>query len=361
MQLHQSRIRALDGVRGLAVLLVLLHHAVHFANPPFPPSGAFDSIAWELHVGVDLFFVLSGYLITRLLLEGKGQPSYFKNFYARRALRIFPLYYLFVLVLTVFVPVALHGTAIAHELSSHQLVYWLYVSNFDVFFHGWPRWPRELLSHTWSLSIEEQFYLVWPAVVRVVHKRRLLVAIAITLTGSVALRLAINLLGYGSRARVCTPAHLDGLMLGALIALLQHLETSPKVLRKLAAGCSALGVSLRIAALWVPFESLDSMLIASWSALFAALVAFSVSAPQESRVNRILGRRELVFLGKYSYGIYLIHQPLFMLIGRHVHSGSLPERSAVVLLVGGLTTAVLAVVVFETFERRFSKLKTRFE
>ncbi len=359
--MEHARVKALDGIRGAAVLMVLVHHAVNFAGAPSPLSNPFAALAYELHVGVDLFFVLSGYLITRILLDTKASENYFKFFYARRALRIFPLYYLFVACFVWLVPAFLAGHAGARELAENQAVYWLYASNFDVMFHGWPVWPRVVLAHAWSLAIEEQFYLVWPAAVRFLSPKGLQRAILITLSASVALRLVITVLGYGLRARVCTPAHLDGLMLGALFATLQALGTPLLRLRKLSFVLLGCGAVLRLLAWGMPLDRLEGMLIASWSAVFAGLLGLSLTSGPRARLNQLLGNRFQTFFGRYSYGIYLIHQPLFALVARYSHLTSVAARSALNLGLGGSVAVALAMLSYRYFEQPFLRLKSHFD
>ena len=155
-----TRIRPLDGLRGLAVLAVVLYHATLLA----PGTGATGRtllaaarLGWA---GVDLFFVLSGFLITRLLVESRGADNYFRVFYARRLLRIFPLYYVSLLVLVLLFRVP----------GGESLWYWLYASNVKATLSGWPSAP---LSHFWSLAVEEQYYLVWPLAVSLLSRRAL--------------------------------------------------------------------------------------------------------------------------------------------------------------------------------------------
>src|SRR5580698_6867484 len=175
-----KRIRQLDSVRGLAVLLVLVH------NTDIYPSlhlGLITNAGWS---GVDLFFVLSGFLITGILIDTKEAQNYFSSFYARRMLRIFPLYYA---VLTLLVIVALHPT---------QIYYYLYLSNWLILLKD--GWQPNVAGHFWSLAVEEQFYLIWPLCVWLLPKRYRL---RFTLAGCVfALMLRLGLVAtYGpSRA-----------------------------------------------------------------------------------------------------------------------------------------------------------------
>ena len=154
---------ALDGLRGIAIILVLLHHLTIYR----PTRGIDEWIATVPLVGwsgVDLFFVLSGFLITGILIDARGSKRYFTSFYARRTLRIFPLYYLVVFVALILVPLSqtLHRVLVGPYPDPPHLPYWLYYTNFSIaergLVHGW-------LDIAWSLAIEEQFYIVWAVLV----------------------------------------------------------------------------------------------------------------------------------------------------------------------------------------------------
>src|SRR5258707_7301954 len=145
----EHRIPALYGLRGIAVLFVFVFHSI---GPLITPMGFIAYMGW---LGVDLFFVLSGFLITSILLRARDAENYYKVFYARRALRILPLYYL-ALTLSLL-------TTHDHYTFRAQIWFWLNLSNLATAFN-----PMLIpwLSHYWSLAVEEQFYLIWPAVVR---------------------------------------------------------------------------------------------------------------------------------------------------------------------------------------------------
>jgi len=157
---------ALDGLRGIAIILVMLHHFTYYR----PTSGIDEQIVSVLiffWTGVDLFFVLSGFLITGILLDTRGNERYFTSFYARRILRIFPLYYLILFLALVVLPKfpAVHTVLIGQDASVDlppQWPYWLYLTNFSIADRGW---VHGWVDVAWSLAIEEQFYLIWPLVV----------------------------------------------------------------------------------------------------------------------------------------------------------------------------------------------------
>ena len=193
----QAHIPALDGLRGIAIILVMLFHLTYFL-PGVPLDVAFLRLTNYGWTGVDLFFVLSGFLITGILLEAKGTPNYFKNFYARRALRIFPLYYGFVAFLIFVYPLAAAQFRAERDILVENR-WWVlgYAVNWIVAWTGdFGRTPLGT-GGFWSLAIEEQYYLMWPAVVLLLSRRVLFrVCIGIALF-SVVVRFVMAFAGFG--------------------------------------------------------------------------------------------------------------------------------------------------------------------
>lgn len=158
-----SHCLALDGIRGLAILAVTLYRLCKELDPEAHPVLAIiRRFAPVGERGVDLFFVLSGFLITGILLRTKSQPHYFRNFMARRVLRIFPLYFLSLVLGILVIPNLLNTNSF--DLASREQFYlWTYTSNFRM---AWlNEWCFGAFDHFWSLAVEEHFYLIWPAVV----------------------------------------------------------------------------------------------------------------------------------------------------------------------------------------------------
>src|SRR5580693_7177583 len=205
-----NKIPQLDAVRGLAVLLVLLH------NTDVYPSLHLGLIADNGWMGVDLFFVLSGFLITGILLDTKQSGRYFENFYARRCLRIWPLYYSALLFMLVIVPLfrPSEAPAIFGARSSPWWAYPLFLQNFLI---PIPTSAAGLLGVTWSLAVEEQFYLVWPLVVRFCTEAQLRRIATAVIFVSPALR--FYLVRHQVNIYSNTFCRLDGLMAGALLAI----------------------------------------------------------------------------------------------------------------------------------------------
>ena len=328
-------------------------------------------------LGVDLFFVLSGFLITGLLLEAKGQPHYFRNFYARRTLRIFPLYY-GVLVLVFFVaPLIplLRGPTLEH-LVDRQAWAWLYAVNIYIARHG--DWVFSYLDHFWSLAIEEHFYVVWPLVVFLLarHPRALIAVSLATSLCAILARLTGSLMGLGWwTTYVLTPFRLDGLALGAFLAVTVRQPWGPeRLVRALPWIVGVNGVLLAITFAWtrlVSRQELELLLpvrAALILMLLACLLLWALIAPERSVTSRFFRSRSMVFLGTYSYGLYVYHHFIsYYLTANRTELqlarwlGSHEAAVALQATLGAFASLALAYLSYEHFEKRFLRLKRRFE
>ena len=209
-------IPALDGLRGMAILLVTLYR--------FTTQGAAEGVspAFEFGLGnrgVDLFFVLSGFLITGILYDAKSEQHYFRNFYMRRSLRIWPLYYGALLVTLVVLPWFSSAAATMFaQAREHQVWLWLYGANVLNAYEG--AWCLGRFDHFWSLAVEEHFYLVWPLVVYFCSRRTSLVICTLMIVVTPLARIGWLACGGNSTAvEVFTLFRLDALAVGAWIAL----------------------------------------------------------------------------------------------------------------------------------------------
>jgi peptidoglycan/LPS O-acetylase OafA/YrhL len=301
-------VRAFDGLRGIAIALVLLRHLGEDL-PARRLGGMVDAALNAGWLGVDVFFVLSGFLITGILLDARGdeaQPSegYFQRFYARRALRIFPLYYLF-LAVTIFIarPPMPHGT----------WWYWSYVSNVLIARHGWPEGFWET-GHLWSLAVEEQFYLVWPAIIAWTPRRRLPVLCVAIIVSAIAMRIALIHQSAALGAYVLTPARADTLAVGATLAI--ALRSGARVKAAIARGSPMIAVAaIVVLAVLFATHRLDHRLTIGGLVL-GSLATTLLTAACIGRIEttawlrRMLEWRLLVSFGTYSYAIYLVQLPL---------------------------------------------------
>lgn len=358
---------ALDGVRGLALVTVFVIHCFN-PVPLGPVSSALHAIADSGWLAIDLFFVLSGYLITAILLRTRGQADYFRNFYARRALRIFPAYYL-VVVFAFYVYPRLWPTLGGIGLEAQAPYYLLYVQNWAmVAQRGGMVFPG--VDHMWSMAIEEQFYLVWPLLVALVPPARLARLCVLLICCSIAAKfvLVASHAGWG-QIYVATITRLDGLAAGAWVAVrLFHQPASPppRWLRTTAGAALAILLAVFVAKRGLHINSPTQIAICTSAAslLFATMIHHVVTAPVRDPLRRLLGSRPLVFLGIYSYGIYLIHWVIYWQLRLEIEAAlpGLPVNLVVVivgLVVTGLSI-VLAMAMYHAVEQPALRLKRFF-
>jgi peptidoglycan/LPS O-acetylase OafA/YrhL len=326
----------IDGLRAFAVLAVVGFHAA-----PFRVPGGF--------IGVDIFFVISGYLITSILLRQADAGSLsLLRFYAGRCRRLVPAL-LVVLVATLALGAVLLSRDERLELAKHTMAGALFVSNivlwweagyFDVEARFKP------LLHLWSLGVEEQFYLVWPWLVLLVHRRLALVMLAL-----LVLSFAANALLY-QRAAAATffllPTRWWELMAGALLAHLASARAAPKpAVSHVLAGASA--ALMLYGTFWLSADHPYP----GFNALFPVLgAALYIHAGPSAWLNRLLGAGPIVLIGLASYSIYLWHWPLLSFV--HIAASGIPSVSARMTVV--CISIVLALATWRFIERPARRL-----
>ncbi len=375
-----DRVATLDGVRGLAILMVLTFH--------FRIAAAVGMNGWAddgylrmsagMWAGVDLFFVLSGFLITGILLDAKATGErYFRNFYARRALRIFPAYYLFLAVIVAVLPLlGVIGDAGAREgLQGNGAWYAGYLANIRVPLEE-PGAPAVAYSgHLWSLAVEEQFYLIWPALVLLLERRSLIAVCVGFVVGAPLLRIFFAAHGIdASWGYMLTPARIDVLAVGGLIAVLSRgsLDLHWLLRRAWPAGLVGLavlvwlGVSRR---LLLPYDSwVQGAGFSALAVLFGVLLLCAMTVQPGTWPHRIFSVGMLTTLGRYSYALYLIHWPVATLLAQHVQvaewvptvfGSSLLEVAAFSFTAGAISLG-LAWASYHLWEKHFLKLKAFF-
>lgn len=334
---------SLDGVRGIAVLLVIGFHAINI-----PRNGG--------TVGVGIFFVLSGFLITTLLLEEhdrRGTVS-LRLFYVRRALRLFPLLYLALAIVALAVPF-MHGAERAHYTSS---LLWcaFYAGNL----YGLTTSFSELApatAHLWSLAVEEQFYLVWPALLIVilqkVTSRTLLRAVGCAAITSVLLRFVLA--SAGKTIWTLPTTHGDALLLGCALAIIYQSG-------RLQPWCERRRRPLAIAALAGSLIAVSIPLVAVSSASGSVYLFIEVLGAGLILValcpgpwKRVLSIAPLVYCGQISYGLYVIHTLLTVFLAAHAPGVPYLLRGAV----GVLAAFATAAASHRWFESRFLAYKDR--
>ena len=348
-----ERVEQLDGVRGLAVLMVLLYHA----GQPLLGGFLFQS-------GVDLFFVLSGFLITSILLRTRDHPSYLRLFYGRRFLRIFPLYYLVLAVFVVGAAVVVRagwaarvGFPEAANLVHNQAWGWLFQVNNLEAFRGESAFPG--LAHLWSLSIEEQFYLMWPLVVLKAPRHwllRLSLGIAVA---SMLLRCGLYPAVGRDMAYYLTFTRFDGIALGAAGAVV---FADPVLHDRVRPAIAWVGRRWWVVALLLLMPE-QAALYVGFTVLAVGYLGFLLAAHDgvlAARPTRWLHSRLLLELGRYSFAIYIFSVPIAQNVQR-VTPTNVPLVDCLLhVVVVGFVSYGLARVSWALWERPWLGLKRRF-
>jgi peptidoglycan/LPS O-acetylase OafA/YrhL len=305
---HQARLPSLDRLRGLAIAAVLFHHLAVY-TPVDAPGHLFARLAEFCGHGVDLFFVLSGYLLVKPLAGAPPPAGWARDFWLRRVAKIVPLYALLLVVVYLLLPAALAWTGFSSKLAMQESAaadwpwYAAFASNWLNFLNG--RFTNPALDVAWSLAVEAQFYLLLAA------------AISARLAGSarfwlglIAIAIATRLHGHASdwnwiQTLAATPARLDAFALGALAALRPRWFRAP--LRLL--GCAVFAAPLFFP--WSREHPAVVLLGYTWVALgCAALVAKAAERDQTSPPTTPARPSPLAFLGLISYSVYLTHLPV---------------------------------------------------
>ncbi|PZU83117.1 MAG: hypothetical protein DI529_13205 [Chryseobacterium sp.] len=339
----------LDGVRAIAVIMVMFYHFFQDTNPSNEILVFLKKISLFGKTGVSLFFVLSGFLITRILLNTKENPNYFKSFYIRRILRIFPLYYFF-LIIYYFVFPLLPERSFASF--SEQIWYWIFMQNFALTFD----WKSIGPSHYWSLAVEEHFYLFWPLIVYYFPLKKIKWGILIICIISFLTR--IILIRNNIEESQFTLARFDELAIGAFLAVL---ELENKLINNLKKFLTAFLILL-IPLLYIStkngnysmFDSSIRYLILGM--VYGSFIAFIVSADTKSWIKRILNNNFLRFTGKISFGLYVYHPICFIIIINYL---KISNHIFNFIFSFGLAYFI-SIFSYNLLEKRFLKLKNNF-
>ncbi len=304
-----GKVPALDGVRGIAILVVMFNH---FLLRPLVPNTPFWKLIDSGWLGVDLFFVLSGFLITGILLDTKHRERYWSTFFRRRALRIFPLYYFAVLIVWLEVIFIEHG---ADRLHGYDSMWWFvfFLPNIALAFKGdWLYHSNYMgINHLWSVAVEEQFYLAWPLIVKLLPPRVLLLLCTVLIHYGLTIRTMVDAQfqttdTWSMASYVLPYCRMDALAAGAFLAIIFRLGWHRQIpfnlwIARVIFCCMG----------WDVAQSLlhhGDQTQGTLSALFfASFVYLALNQHPKAFVRRLCEQPFLVHLGVYSYGLYVFH------------------------------------------------------
>jgi len=380
--LSSERVPVLDGIRGVAVLLVMMFHfwSVATARNAFLWERAYSAVAGMGWIGVDLFFVLSGFLITGILYDSRVSSRYFRVFYGRRVVRIFPLYYAALIIFFVVIPLLLphlhHPAAFDIGTSTTgKVLAWTYLLNWYEGIGGFDVIPHPL-QHFWSLAIEEQFYMVWPFLVWKLSRRRLIQVCFGLMTVGLVLRAVLYGFHMPIAAYTWTFCRADSLAVGAIVALAARdahdWELLSKWVRRLVFPSFAAIVLVRILSPNCPdgpgassnFQ-MGTIELTFAGIFFASCVAIAISVGKAHLIHWVLSSSFLRFFGKYSYCLYICHVPLIAVLakaglnGEHLERLLHSELLAVLAVnaVGFSLSIAIAFASWHLYEKQWLKLK----
>lgn len=322
----------LDGIRAIAALMVMFFH--------FPGGGPLGRFMVLGQTGVDLFFVLSGFLITTILLQSPhGDWQEVRKFYIRRTLRIFPLYYGYLAL-----------SCVVFGMVSRW--FWVYLQNWPIALGADLHGP----AHFWSLAVEEQFYLVWPFLVLFWPRRWLSGAMWGAVVLALITRIAVAPFHFSSFFSTIT--RLDGLAAGGLLAW-YYLHGKVQGRKTLLGSLSVIFGLALVAQWWVNHGGGAAWVQVTKYTLAAGFYVFAtglVLATRDTVAHRFLRSRAMRMIGRVSYGLYVFHPAVFQLLEPHLARFSWAIRAAISFG----TVFVVALVSWYAFEKRFVDLKDRF-
>ncbi|MEO7765889.1 MAG: acyltransferase [Ferruginibacter sp.] len=344
--------KALDGVRAIAALMVMFFHFFKDVEAKNGVLVIIKKYSVFGQTGVSLFFVLSGFLISRILLNTKQSPTYFINFYIRRALRIFPLYYLYLIIFYFILPFLEKNPIVPFD---QQLAFWIYLQNIAATFN----WDVNGPQHFWSLAVEEHFYLFWPFLIYFLDKNKIKIAIFVLIVLAFITRILLikNNLGVF----YFTLSRMDELAIGAFLAIL---EIEGKLIsanskKFLLLFCLVL---LPTVVLWIFTSNLGMVSVQiSKFILFAfcyfGLIGFIITAKESFWIKKILNHKALTYTGKISYGLYVYHPMCFLLLNEYF----IIDSVFLLFILSFSFCFLTASLSFYLFESKFLVLKKNFE
>lgn len=341
--------KPLDGVRAVAAWMVMFFHFFIAIQANNSLLMWVKKIAVFGQTGVSLFFVLSGFLITRILLNDTTNKHYFYHFYMRRSLRIFPLYYLFLILYYWVFPIILQQPS-----SAPSIYHWFYLQDIAMTF----KWPMNGPDHFWSLAVEEHFYLFWPLVVYFCSPKRLSYWIAGILLVSIATRW--YLIQRHLEVFYFTFTRMDELAIGALLAIAEAKKMlTPKHARKYV--YLSVGLLLPALGFWLFMNGKGNTIVqlfkcVAFAGAYWGCLGFLIASKETVWVRKSLQHPFLLYTGKISYGLYVYHPFCFLWYERHTITNSLLLNFVICC---GLAYAI-ASLSYYLIEQQFLQLKKYF-
>jgi peptidoglycan/LPS O-acetylase OafA/YrhL len=379
-----GHILALDGIRGIAIIWVMLSHYFMYATKVIVGDtvsisekllGHAYNMLWVIAdagwSGVNLFFVLSGFLITGILLDTKEHPHYFTNFYVRRIVRIFPLYYCYIFFLCAF-PNYVFPTELGNIENIYDKIWWIitYMTNFLVGNLGFKGFVS--IGHFWSLAIEEQFYLVWPFLIFYLNSKKLIYLCCVLIILSLVFRVFLLTNGvYSTVIYAYTFTRSDALLTGALVALLIRTNLSSASIyttAKIIAIISSLLLAglvykyRRLGAYDFPVQTVGYSLL---NIFFASFLIIAISFKTSIYLHKLICSSVLRFFGKYSYGLYVWHPAviscLIYLGMKNVTVFNLQNHplllEVIFMFLATVGSILVSLLSWHLYEKHFLKLK----
>jgi peptidoglycan/LPS O-acetylase OafA/YrhL len=348
---------ALDGLRGLAILMIILYHNFDFLPLTY--------LAWS---GVDLFFVLSGFLITGILIKKRDSARFLLNFYARRVLRIFPIYYLSIILFLFILPNLIKYPISLDYFIINQYWFWLEIQNwlFILKLNG----NNNFLNHFWSLALEEQFYLVSPWIILLIKQFQSIISFLLsTLLLLLVLRLTLWYLQVKNISYINLYAftRIDGLCMGSLLAIFRSQGSF-----KMGKFNRVLNILFILLVFFVfPYfkffynTRLPYLAICLYPAIafFWGIIVWSSIRP-ERLMYRIFNNKFLIFFGKISYGLYIFHWPINKILQLRLEIFTNREflfwNNLLLALISTSIAILISTISYFTYERYFLGLKRYF-
>lgn len=348
--LQLTYFKNLDALRAFAAFAVILPHFSDEWKTEIGKGALFHLFRLGNH-GVSLFFVLSGFVITRILLHTAKKENYFKSFYVRRTLRIFPLYYT---ALLLYYSYHFIDPLTKYFFSSGNWSYFFYLQNFARTFH----WSNNGPDHFWSLAVEEHFYFLWPAIIFFTSKKNLNTLIAICVFIIIAsLFLRYYFVAQNLEVNVFTFTRLDQLVLGSMIAIL---ETKSLLSKKYQGHYFLLTITGLAGTVFLDASHhgllKDVFKHSFLGLLFAGIIMICTVQEEHALFKKLLQNKVIQYLGKISYGIYVWH-----FISIPIVNHFLKPNAACGFLLVCMVTIIVASLSFHFLETPFLKMKAKFQ